>query len=95
MDAAEQRLVRIEAKIDDLIELTATTAARCADCRPIVLGDAAHAPIADRLGTVETDVAVLRVRRDIAARAAWLLLGVVGTWLATVGASWAATRLGL
>jgi hypothetical protein len=77
----------MEGKLDKVVELASDTAARMKDVAAIVLGDAAHPPITDRVGTVETDVATLKFGHAIWAKLGWVGLGGVATWAAT---HWAA-----
>ncbi|MGD0781239.1 MAG: hypothetical protein ABSA30_00105 [Candidatus Aminicenantales bacterium] len=76
-------LSRLEGKLDHVVELATTTAARTADMAAIVLGDSAHTPITDRVGSVETDVEVLKTHQGIWTKVCWTTLGALGTYAAT------------
>jgi hypothetical protein len=82
------RSARIETKLDHAVEILTTLHAQCGICRPIVLGDEAHKPIAERLENLET-------RAGVASRALWLSLGGLATLLATLGGPWIARCCGL
>jgi hypothetical protein len=62
-----------------LLELVSTTAAQMREVHGVVMGDAAHKPITDRIGAVETDVAVLQTEHGIWSKLAWTGLAALGS----------------